>query len=97
MEAIDSTLLYRWFMGLNLEDKVWEHSTLSANRHRLVVDVEITHASGTAEREAELKMLARHKRKRRQLTAGADKGYDCKAFVKGCRKLDIIPHVAAKA
>jgi hypothetical protein len=67
------------------------------NRHGLVVDVEITHASGTAEREAALKMLARQKRKRRQLTVGADKGYDCKAFVKGCRKLGITPHVAAKA
>lgn len=204
VEAIDYNLLYRWFVGLNLEDKVWDHSTFSANRerlfnedlariffervkrtanwakltsdehfsvdgtlieawashksfkhkdddhtppkgrnaevnfkgeqrsndthasttdadarlfkkaqgdksrlchmghilmdnrHGLVVDVEITHASGTAEREAALKMLARQKRKRRQLTVGADKGYDCKAFVKACRKLGITAHVAAK-
>ncbi len=27
---------------------------------------------------------------------GADKGYDCKAFVKGCRRLKVTPHVAAK-
>ncbi|WP_133599592.1 IS5 family transposase [Tepidicella xavieri] len=204
VEAIDYNLLYRWFVGLNIENKVWDHSTFSANRerlfneelarvffervkctaqwakligdehfsvdgtlieawashksfkrkdddhtptagrnaevdfkgetrsndthasttdpdarlfkkaqgdksrlchmghilmdnrHGLVVDVEITHASGTAEREAALKMLARQKRKAR-LTVGADKGYDCRAFVQGCRQLGITAHVAAKA
>jgi hypothetical protein len=28
-------LLYRWFVGLNIEDKVWDHSTFTANRERL--------------------------------------------------------------
>jgi hypothetical protein len=70
---------------------------LMDNRHGLVVDVEITHASGTAERHAALKMLERQKRKARRLTVGADKGYDCRAFVQGCRQLGITPHVAAKA
>ncbi len=209
VEAIDYNLLYRWFVGLNLEDKVWDHSTFSANRerlfnedlarvffervkltagwakltsdehfsvdgtlidawasqksfkrkdasgsddgappqgrnpevdfkgqtrsndthasttdadarlykkangdksrlchmghilmdnrHGLVVDVEITHASGSAESEAALKMLARRHGKHKRATVGADKGYDCQAFVKGCRKLGITPHVAAKA
>ena len=204
VEAVNYNLLYRWFVGLNIEDKVWDHSTFSANRerlfnedlaraffervklsaqwgrlasdehfsvdgtlieawashksfkrkdddsgtppgrnpevnfkgqercngthasttdadarlfkksagdksrlchmghilmdnrHGLVVDVEITHASGTAERQAALKMLERQKRKAR-LTVGADKGYDCRAFVQGCRQLGITPHVAAKA
>jgi hypothetical protein len=27
---------------------------------------------------------------------GADKGYDCKAFIEGCRRLKVTPHVAAK-
>jgi len=35
VESIDYNLLYRWFVGLNLEDKVWDHSTFSANRERL--------------------------------------------------------------
>lgn len=35
VEAIHYNLLYRWFVGLNLEDKVWGHSTFSANRERL--------------------------------------------------------------
>jgi transposase len=206
VEAIDYNLLYRWFVGLNIEDKVWDHSTFSANRERLfneelarvffervklsaqwgkltsdehfsvdgtlidawashksfkrkdddgsnapppgrnpevnfkgqqrcndthasttdadarlykkaqgdksrlchmghilmenrnglVVDVQITHASGTAEREAALAMLERRNSKHKRATVGADKGYDCKAFVKGCRKRNVTPHVAAK-
>ncbi len=35
VEAINYNLLYRWFVGLNIEDKVWDHSTFSANRERL--------------------------------------------------------------
>ncbi len=35
VEAIDYNLLYRWFVGLNLEERVWDHSTFSANRQRL--------------------------------------------------------------
>jgi len=205
VEAINYNLLYRWFVGLNLEDKVWDHSTFSANRERLfnedlariffervkltagwakltsdehfsvdgtlidawashksfqrkdddstppqgrnpevdfkgetrsndthasstdgdarlykkaqgdksrlchmghilmenrnglIVDVEVTHASGTAEREAALKMLGRRRSLHKRATVGADKGYDCKAFIKGCRKLKVTPHVAAKA
>lgn len=26
---------YRWFVGLNIEDKVWGHCPFSANRERL--------------------------------------------------------------
>lgn len=214
VEAIDYNLLYRWFVGLGLEDKVWDHSTFSANRerlfneelarvffervrhtadwaqligdehfsvdgtlieawashksfkrkdsdkpsdpdhddpepplgrnaevdfkgqarsnathvsstdadarlyrkgdgdkarlahmghilmdnrHGLVVDVEITHATGTAEREAALKMLKRRHKKNQRATLGADKGYDSKDFVQACRRLKVTPHVAAKA
>ena len=204
VEAINYNLLYRWFVGLNIEDKVWDHSTFSANRERLfnedlaraffervklsaqwgklasdehfsvdgtlidawashksfkrkdddsgtppgrnpevdfkgqercndthesttdadarlfkksqgdksrlchmghilmenrnglIVDVEITHASGTAEREAALAMLERRGNRNKRATVGADKGYDSKAFIKGCRKLKVTPHVAAK-
>ncbi len=183
VQAIDDNLLHRWFAGLNIEDKVWDHSTFSANRKRLfneelapaffervklsaqrsrlasnehfsvdgtlieawashksvkrrdddsstppgrnpevnvkgqqrcngthastthadarlckkspgdksrlchmghilmenrnglIVDVEVTHASGTAEREAALAMLKRRSNKTKRATAGADKGY----------------------
>jgi len=36
VEAIDYNLLYRWFVDLNIKGKVWDHSTFSANRERLV-------------------------------------------------------------
>ncbi len=35
VEAVNYNPLYRWFVGLNIEDKVWDHSTFSANRERL--------------------------------------------------------------
>lgn len=69
---------------------------LMENRNGLVVDVAVTHAIGTAEREAALEMLQRSVT-RKGATVGANKGYDCKAFVKDCRRLRITPHVASKA
>lgn len=191
VEAVNYNLLYRWFVGLNIEDKVWDHSTFSANRERLfnedlaralfervklsvqwgklasdehfsvdgtlieawashksfkrkdddstlppgrnpevdfkdqerandthasttdtdarlfkksqgdksrlchmghvlmenrnglIMDVEITQASSTAEREGALTMLKRRDNKNKRATLGADKGYDSKAFIMG--------------
>jgi transposase len=54
---------------------------LMENRNGLVVDVQTTHASGTAEREAALAM-ARRMIGRAGATLGADKGYDAAGFVK---------------
>jgi transposase len=72
--------------------------SLSENRHGLIVACELTAASGTAEREAGLRLLAGQRaRRRRRLTVGADKGYDTADFVSGARALGITPHVAAKA
>jgi hypothetical protein len=36
MEQIDNNLLFRWFVGLGLDDAVWDHSTFSKNRDRLL-------------------------------------------------------------
>lgn len=36
VEHIDFNLLYRWFVGLSMDDEVWDHSTFSANRDRLL-------------------------------------------------------------
>jgi len=36
VEHIDFNLLYRWFVGLTMDDAVWDHSTFSANRDRLL-------------------------------------------------------------
>ena len=32
MEQLDYNLLFRWFVGLNIDDTVWDHSTFSFNR-----------------------------------------------------------------
>lgn len=66
---------------------------LMENRSSLVVDARLTHAPGTAEREAALDMPAgvpgRHK-----ITFGADKAYDVGDFVARTWKLTVSPHVA---
>jgi transposase len=36
MEQIAYNLLYRWFVGLGIDDPVWDHSTFSKNRDRLL-------------------------------------------------------------
>jgi transposase len=36
VEQVDYNLLYRWFIGLTIDDVVWDHSTFSANRDRLI-------------------------------------------------------------
>jgi transposase len=36
MEQIEYNLLYRWFVGLGVDDLVWDHSTFSKNRDRLL-------------------------------------------------------------
>ncbi len=36
MERLDYNLLFRWFVGLGIDDPVWDHSTYSKNRDRLL-------------------------------------------------------------
>lgn len=36
MERIEFGLLFRWFVGLGVDDAVWDHSTFSKNRDRLL-------------------------------------------------------------
>jgi transposase len=36
MEQLDYNLLFRWFVGLNRDDPVWDPSTFSKNRERLL-------------------------------------------------------------
>ena len=66
---------------------------LTENRACLVIDARLTHATGTAEREAALAMVGdvpgRHR-----ITLGADKGYDAANFVAALRGLNVTSHVA---
>ncbi len=36
VEQIDSNLMFRWFVGLGLDDAVWNHAVFSKNRDRLL-------------------------------------------------------------
>jgi transposase len=66
---------------------------LTENRHGLVVDACVTTATGTAEREAALTMLADLPDGGRK-TLGGDKNYDTREFVRDTRDLGVTPHVA---
>jgi transposase len=71
---------------------------LTENRNGFAVAATLTHATGTAEREAALAMLdhtaevdgAEPPRR----TLGADKNYDTAEFVADCRARKVTPHVA---
>ena len=66
------------------------------NRSRLVVDAELTRATGTADQFAALAMLEGVALDTgRRVTIGADKGYDTAEFVMD--DLNAVPHVAQNA
>ncbi|MEM6369455.1 MAG: transposase [Myxococcota bacterium] len=69
---------------------------LSENRNGLIVDMDLTGASGTAEREAALGMIDGAIPGRRHRTLAADAGYHTRAFVEDLRDRGITPHVAMR-
>ena len=81
--------------GPGKESKLcYQANALMDNRHGLIIDTEVLHASGTAERDAALLMVDRLPPRGIRRTLGADKGYDAAAFVAGLRERNITPHVA---
>ena len=71
---------------------------LMENRSGLIVQGDLTQADGHAERRAALDMIHRHSPgSTRQLTLGADKGFDAAEFVADLRQACVTPHVAQKA
>ena len=68
---------------------------LMENRNGLAVDAALTHATGTAEREAALLMLDRQEARHR-ITVGADKAYDVTDFVGALRRRTVTPHIAVQ-
>ena len=119
VEQINYNLLFRWFVGLSIDDSVWIHSVFSKNRermidndiaidlfnatvdmasflghvttdnrHGLVVNVQTTKATGTAERDAAAEMLGELAVREKHITVGADKAYDTQGFVQAYRAID---------
>lgn len=68
---------------------------LMENHNGLVVNVMVTRATGTAERDTALEMIEKIPGPRR-ITVGADKGYDTRDFVTACREMNVTPHVARR-
>lgn len=72
--------------------------TLMENRHGLLVDITVTSATGTAERDAALVMIDRLRDRGGQpVSLGADKGYDTQGFVAALTERAIHPHIARNA
>lgn len=72
---------------------------LMENRNGLLVGAGLDQASGTAEREAALKLVDAHRpmvrrTRPRRITLGADKAYDTADFVTALRERQVTPHVA---
>jgi transposase len=65
------------------------------NRNGLVVDVTLTQATGTAERDAAFTMLS-HIPSNGRITLGADKNYDTDDFIRVCRNWIVTPHIARR-
>jgi len=67
---------------------------LMENRNGLLVDFQLSHATGTAERAAVPELIEQARERGFRLeTLGADKGYDTKACVADLRQRQVTPHV----
>ncbi len=85
--------------GLGKETKMcFSGHVLMENRKGLVVDLQLTRASGTSDRDAATVMLRRMRERvrHRRLTLGANKGYDTQNFLQACEELRVTPHVARR-
>jgi len=72
----------------------YQGHVLMENRSGLVVAAVVTHADGYGERHAALAMIDTVPGCHRK-TLAADKGYDTRDFIAGCRKRRTTPHVAS--
>jgi transposase len=67
---------------------------LMENRNALLVGFQTSAASGTAERQAALRLLDEQLKGTRHITLGGDRGYDSRDFVQALRDRNVAPHIA---
>lgn len=84
--------LYRKSRGQGAQ-LCYQSHILMENRNGLIVDHELTQASGTGERTAAVEMVTRLPGNHR-VTVGADRGYDSADFIDDLRCRNATPHVA---
>jgi transposase len=59
VEQINYNVLFRWFLGLSLDEKVWDHSSFSTNQQRLIqTDVARKFLAKIADQAREKKLLS---------------------------------------
>jgi transposase len=59
MEQLDYNLLFRWFVGLNMDDAVWDATVFSKNRDRLLeADIAQLFFEAVVHEARELKLLS---------------------------------------
>lgn len=85
MEQMRYYLLFHWFVGLAIDDTVWDHSVFSKNRERWldheVVEAFFTDVMSVADKEGRAVAGA----------VGADKAYDTSDFVRDCGARSMMP------
>jgi IS5 family transposase len=81
--------------GAGKEAKLsYQQHALMENRNGLLVELQVTEASGTAERETALAMVNDYVPGGHRITLGGDKGYDTRDFAERCQEMNVTPPVA---
>src|SRR5437660_1447817 len=93
MEELDYSVLYRWFVGLSLDDPIWDATTFTKNRERLLQGdiADAFFAEVLAAIKGDGLLSDEH------FTVAADKAYDVRAWVAAVRRMRMTPHVAQNA
>jgi transposase len=84
--------LYKKASGVEAKLAYLGH-VVTENRHGLIIDALVTHATGTAERDAAAAMIADLPATHR-ITVAGDKNYDTRGFVQVLRAFGATPHLA---
>lgn len=59
VEQISYNILFRWFVGLSLDEKVWDHSSFSTNLERLIkADASRMFLAGVVKQARKAKLLS---------------------------------------
>ena len=89
MERLQDDLLFRWFVGLSMDEAVWDETVFTKNRDRLldgkIADAFFQEVLGQAKERGLLSD--------EHFTVGGDKGYHEEDFIEGLRKLSVVPHI----
>ena len=98
MEQVQYNLLFRWFIGLSMDDALWVPTVFSKNRERLIEHAAVIEFLNQTVELAQQKALLSNEHFSVDgpltLTVGADKGYDAQEFIEALTLMKVTPHVA---